>query len=196
MGNAERFPSGGGNRVAISTVTTFPRPWRGRQGGVADRFGREVASVLSCLCEEDQLIRRFPEFTQARLFIGQVYKLRGQYQKAIEQFRQARTVDGDYYLVQTLALAGRTDEARALLADLIEGQPTASVNTILPSHLASYYLALGDTDGALDWLERAYDEHWFDISFLRAYPSLKPLHPEPRFQALVEKLGLPDEPAR
>jgi hypothetical protein len=62
-------------------------------------------------------------------------------------------------------------------------------------HFAVVHVGLGETGEALDWLERAYDERDMWMPFLRLYLRLdgmfSPLRNEPRFTALVERVGLP-----
>jgi serine/threonine-protein kinase len=51
-------------------------------------------------------------------------------------------------------------------------------------------LALGDVQGALDLLEQAMDERAFTMMFIGIYPPWRALAREPRFQALLSKLGI------
>ena len=59
------------------------------------------------------------------------------------------------------------------------------------------YLALGDVDTALEWLERAVELGLGagPISLL-VWPTYDSLRDEPRFQALVRRMGFPSEVAR
>jgi hypothetical protein len=50
---------------------------------------------------------------------------------------------------------------------------------------------LGDNAQALDWLERAYEEHDLNMVFLNAFPELDRLRTNPRFQTLVRRVGIP-----
>jgi len=52
------------------------------------------------------------------------------------------------------------------------------------------YVALGDKEKALDWLERAYDQNAWAVYVIKAEPMFDPLRGEPRFEALVKKMGL------
>ncbi|HEX2520981.1 MAG TPA: hypothetical protein VHP35_02585, partial [Terriglobia bacterium] len=45
-------------------------------------------------------------------------------------------------------------------------------------------------DQALDWLEKACEERECTLAYLKIYPTYEPLHSQPRFQALLSKLGL------
>jgi len=48
----------------------------------------------------------------------------------------------------------------------------------------------GDADGAFEWLERAYAQRDGGITLLLGDPFLKALHDDPRWEALLEKVGL------
>jgi hypothetical protein len=52
------------------------------------------------------------------------------------------------------------------------------------------YAGLGETQGALDWLERAYDQRTWSLYLLKVEPMYDNLRGEARFQALVRKMRL------
>jgi hypothetical protein len=53
-------------------------------------------------------------------------------------------------------------------------------------------LAIGNKDEALRWLEQSYaDRDGANLSWINVEPILEPLHGEPRFQALVQKIIAP-----
>jgi len=54
-----------------------------------------------------------------------------------------------------------------------------------------HYLMAGDRARALDWLETAYAERDPQMLFIGVNPVLSPLRAEPRFQALLRKMNLP-----
>jgi hypothetical protein len=53
------------------------------------------------------------------------------------------------------------------------------------------YSALEENERAVDALERARDEHSFQLMFLRTDPSFDVLHDDPRFLKLVKQIGFP-----
>jgi len=61
---------------------------------------------------------------------------------------------------------------------------------VSPFSLALVKLDLGDRKGALDALERAYEERDGFLVHVGVDPRLEPLHEEPRFRKLLGKLGL------
>ena len=59
-----------------------------------------------------------------------------------------------------------------------------------PFEIAYLCVRLGRTDQAIEYLHRAYEQRSPELSSLNALPTLQPLHGDPRFQALLVKLGL------
>ena len=51
------------------------------------------------------------------------------------------------------------------------------------------YVALGDTDQAVIWLNKGYEERFNPSVLLR--PGFDPLRSDPRFGDLVSRIGLP-----
>jgi hypothetical protein len=51
------------------------------------------------------------------------------------------------------------------------------------------YASLGEADKAMNWLEKSFDERFNPGVLLR--PGFDPLRPDPRFQDLVHRIGLP-----
>ena len=58
-----------------------------------------------------------------------------------------------------------------------------------PLSIAVIYVGLGDKDHAFDWLDKAYAERSSWMSWLKVDPRLDSLRSDPRFDALVRKVG-------
>jgi hypothetical protein len=87
-----------------------------------------------------------------------------------------------------LAVAGRRAEARAVLDGL---RQLSSSRYVSPYSVALVYAGLGDRDQALAWLDRAYDERSDYMVYLSLEPMLDSLRSDPRFDALVRRVGVP-----
>jgi hypothetical protein len=66
-----------------------------------------------------------------------------------------------------------------------------SAGNIGPFEAAATYLYAGDADKAMPWLEKAVEARSFGVSFLVADPAFDSLRSDPRFIALLKKMGLP-----
>ena len=52
-------------------------------------------------------------------------------------------------------------------------------------------MALGETDQALEWLEKGYEQHASGMWGLKAYPMFDPLRSDLRFQNLLRCMNFP-----
>lgn len=53
--------------------------------------------------------------------------------------------------------------------------------------LAIVHMGLGETDRALDWLEKGCDRHE-GLGVLNVHPLYEPLRPHPRFQNILRRM--------
>jgi TolB-like protein/tetratricopeptide (TPR) repeat protein len=85
------------------------------------------------------------------------------------------------------AISGRQAEARALLKDLSSQADTTDVTFFA----ALICAGLEDKDAALTWLERAVEKRSGSVRYLKIDPRLAGLRKEPRYERLMERVGLP-----
>lgn len=120
--------------------------------------------------------------------LGDVLRMSGHPAAALEEYALEPEEDSRL-LGQALALKalGREQEADAALTAL-----EAGYKDVDGYEIACIYVSRGDFDQAFTWLERAYDEHDQSLTTLKVDPSLKPLVGDPRYQALLRKMKLPE----
>jgi hypothetical protein len=84
-----------------------------------------------------------------------------------------------------LARGGRTDEARQILAALLDRARRTNGGAY---EVATVFAGLGDNDQAFTWLEKAIDERSvaLDVSPI----VLETLSADPRFNSLRRRMGL------
>jgi len=134
-----------------------------------------------------------PTSFYAHYNLGIVLQLTGDLSGAIAEYEKAKQL-GDNTLVSTLcaaakAYAGDKDAALRMLSDLDKISQHREVVGYLRVLL---YLSLNNKDEALRWLEQGFKERdGSNISWIKVDPLLDPLHGDPRFESLVQKVVAP-----
>jgi hypothetical protein len=91
-------------------------------------------------------------------------------------------------LAHTLAAAGKTESALRILDDL---NKLSRQKYVSPYFLAGIHIGLGEDDRAIEYLEKAYEDHSHWLIYLPMDPSMDALRHNARFQVLARRLGLP-----
>ena len=132
-----------------------------------------------------------PQLVLSRRELGLVLAEQGKFDEAIRLLRAAVPLSDDAealtYLGIACAMAGRIDEARAVLGELRERSRRRYVS---PLNLAAVLGHLGERDEAFEYLERSFQERSGLMMFLKSYPIVDPLRNDPRFDALLRRMGL------
>ena len=89
-------------------------------------------------------------------------------------------------VVELLGLAGKVEEARAVLAELTQLSPHTCC---VPSQsVAIVHTGLGEYDLAFEWLEKALAERDPGLMYLKVQPAWEPLRDDPRFADLISRI--------
>ena len=87
------------------------------------------------------------------------------------------------------ARLGQRDEARRILQQLAQ----ASKERYMPAlAFAIVHLGLGENDETLAWLEKAYEERFNRLAYLRREGMWQPMRQNPRFPDLLRRINLPE----
>ena len=132
-----------------------------------------------------------PNFAPAHLDVGLACLALGRSDEAIAEFQKVRELvgSGPYGLAglgYAYAQIGRKSEAEQILRELLQ---FLEQGYAVSYDIAGVYLGLKDKDKALDWLEKAYEERSID-RFAYMHPVWDELHSDPRFTAIMRKMGL------
>ena len=129
-----------------------------------------------------------PYFTLGREILVHAYLALARHEDALREVRRAVEVGGrrDRALnAYVHATQGRAAEARAILAELEAPDELPHA----PSCQVAYaYVALGDMDTAIRWIERAFEERDPHLNGLATIPAYEPLWSDARYPALVARL--------
>ncbi len=61
---------------------------------------------------------------------------------------------------------------------------------VMPFYIAKGYESLGDREEAIAWLERAYEDHSWDLVFLNVDPFWDDIRSDPRVANLLRRIHL------
>ena len=152
----------------------------------ARQYDRAIGQALETL-ELDT------SFLPARLHLGLAYLQLGDHDNAVHHLESVVQIAGRTPcmlapLGTAYAAAERVDDANGVLGEIEALSPIMYVS---PRVVAAIYAWLGQPEVALDWLDRAYDQHAPLMAFVNVDPVWDPLRAEPRFDAIVDKMNFP-----
>src|SRR5881398_3496155 len=157
----------------------------------------DVGTVLTSARRYDEAIEQLrktlemdPSFYYAHYHLGEALEMKGLNEDAVAEYQRAIALNDDpvpqALLGHLYAKLGRKDEARRILQRL---RDSPKERYVTPYLFAMIHLGLGEKDRAIDFLEKTYeDRDGYSIAFIKVDPFLDPLHGDPRFEALVQKV--------
>ena len=145
------------------------------------RVGRSQEAIA--LLQE--AIQLNPDFPQAHERLGNIYVTLRSFDKALEQFSGPDQLIRRLYV---LALAGHGAIAQRDLGEFLKLPPSRRPGAEMG--IAAVYLALGDREAALSWLETAYRERNPQLMFLNVDERFSTLRSEPGFRDLLRRVRL------
>jgi tetratricopeptide (TPR) repeat protein len=148
----------------------------------------------------EQAIKQFretlelqPDQPQAHWLLGQALVLVGRHQEGIQEIEGALTLSRTSMDLAALGwaygIAGREQDARRVLRTL---QERSRKEYVRPYVFAKVHCGLGDPDTAFDWLDKACRERDSKLAFIKTDETMASLRSDPRFGALLRKMGFPE----
>lgn len=124
---------------------------------------------LAILGRSDEAIREIemaPIFPGTHWVLGMSYLEKGMFKEALAEFQAENEITLQKF------------------QDKIKGLPFS------PSALSVMYLQLDDRDKAIVYLEKAFEarDNW--LRYIKVMPLNDPIRDDPRFQAVLKKMGL------
>jgi tetratricopeptide (TPR) repeat protein len=135
-----------------------------------------------------------PHYADAIINIGRAYEQMGMFPQAQQAYQSILAfAPHDPVLLALVghlyAVTGRQAAAREIISQL--QQMTANKDRYVPSvYVALIYIGLGEKNQAFAWLDKAYAERCEYLVYLPTEPMADPLRNDPRFNILLERLGL------
>jgi eukaryotic-like serine/threonine-protein kinase len=132
-----------------------------------------------------------PNFYYSESSLGVAYREKGMFAEAVAEYLRLQRAMGGQPLMGlaiTYARMGKTADARNILNELLKRSERQYVS---PDEIALVYASLGEKDQAFVWLDRAYDARSaFLITRILGCSNYDPLRSDPRFDALLRKIGI------
>jgi len=156
----------------------------------------EVADALlandrgdEALAQLEKLRSLRPPLNRAGLIAAECYEQKQMWPEAIAEIRRI-TVNGgprgQAYLGYVLGRGGRTEEARRILAEMLDRSRRTHGGAF---DVALVYIGLADNDQAFAWLNKAVDDR--SLGFEWMHTTVADLQRDPRFEKLGRRIGLP-----
>jgi tetratricopeptide (TPR) repeat protein len=121
--------------------------------------------------------------------LGQALERVGDLPGAIAEYEKSTQLDDDPLPLGLLGAAkAKAGDRVAAIAIFNRLQEIAKQRYVPDYSFALIQLALGQKNEATKWLQSSYAKHQPDLNWIRVDPDLQPLHGDPRYEALAEKI--------
>jgi serine/threonine-protein kinase len=160
-----------------------------RDNAVVHYYKRDFDTALE---QADRAIEQHPHFPAVYWTLGLIQEQIGDFDESIAAYQRALQLSPKSPRIQgalsrTLAIAGKREEARRILQELLG---LAARRYVSPFELASINFALQEHEEGYRWLEKAFQDRCFELISIRVDPKFDALRRDSRFIALVSQLGL------
>ncbi len=163
----------------------FTHPWG---LGYAYLQARQIDAAINDLRMRDQ---SYPEDLGTYFYLSESYWLKGMGKESAEVLEKALELAGDPEKAEAIHRAFRRGGQRAVAQWRVEDvKSRARKEYVSAFDVAKQYAYLGDKNATLKSLELAYHARSPWLILIQTEPIFDFLHSEPRYQALVRKVGL------
>jgi tetratricopeptide (TPR) repeat protein len=157
--------------------------------GLSHYYGRSYDDAIAAF---DKALEMNSKFPLALFDKGLALVQKKNFKEALQNFDQALAIrpndaGGIAQRAHAYAVAGRRQDALAAIAQL---EKLSGERYVSPYTFALVYAGLRDSNSALSYLDRGFNEHTSPMVFVNVEPAFDPIRQEPRFRALVNRMGL------
>ena len=185
MGRCEEAVAGGRRALELDPLSALTARYAAASFLYCGRYDEAIEHYTRAVTIE-------PEDPLSHHNLGLAYIQKGMFEIGLQEMEKGfgeHSNQGEADLAYAYAKVGKHDELKRLLTELLS---KVDNNHDLAIAVASAYSNLGDRENALDWLERAYKEHLASLVYISNNFAFENIDQEPRFKALLKKIGFPD----
>jgi TolB-like protein/DNA-binding winged helix-turn-helix (wHTH) protein/Flp pilus assembly protein TadD len=179
LGNLDEAVKLGEQAVALDPLDTISRLQLGYVLYVASRYDQAQAELQKSLDLN-------PQAAFVHVTLGKILIAEAKPQQALAEIEKE---PNDWERLTALALVyhtlGREQDSNAALASLIAKHDTDSAYQI-----AEVYAFRGESDKAIEWLERAYEQRDAGLPESKTDPILKALRHDPRYTEIIKRMHM------
>lgn len=155
-------------------------------GGYPFYYSRQYERAARCFAE---VIVTDADYSMAHFRLGLTYAQQKNYEQAIVELQKTISLSNDRDSIAALGyiqgLAGNRAAAEDALSELARREQRGFVSAYARVLI---YSGLNETETALDWLTKAYEERSYWLIYLKVDPVLDVLRSNSRFVALEQKI--------
>ncbi len=163
-------------------------------------INRIYADILVAARRYDEAIQQFkktidldPNFPTTHFFLARAYDAKGMYEKLAEYTILTNLgVYRDEDLAEVKQAYAKSGWRGFLQASLAQFMKQNEKNPVPPFVIAGLHARLGNNDEAIKWLQKGYNERDFRLTYISVAWEFDGLRSDPRFVALLKKIGLPE----
>ena len=156
------------------------------QNALEGQFLLYAGQVDDALAQLRRMSDLEPKFWMPHMIAAGAYIEKGMFVEAIAEAEKERELSGhNVYPLAAYALAksGKREEARSLLTELSQSKNAS------PYNVALLYNALDESDDAMNWLEKAFQQRDPKMTSLKVEPKWNNLRTEARFIQLMTRMN-------
>jgi tetratricopeptide (TPR) repeat protein len=156
------------------------------------RFHLYARDYDSAIAQSKKTMEMAPEYFLSYLDVGTAHLAKGDPEEALKCFQHGQSLKSavrsyDALIVRALAAMGQREEADAIMQRL---EDESKQQYVRQEVMAMGYAALGDVARAFACLDRALAERSAGLVYVHIDPGFDPLRGDPRFAALVGRVGV------
>jgi eukaryotic-like serine/threonine-protein kinase len=157
-------------------------------------FARRYPEAIDAL---RQAVELDPNYVWAHVRLGEAYENAGRHAEAVAQTRTTLAVMAHMHVARGAKVIEAhlyaADGKRAKALKVLEEVRDSAERTPMDAYaMSQVYAALGEKGEAMRWLEQAYRDRVNFVAFAGVDPWFDPLRPDPRFQDLLRRVGIPE----
>ncbi len=153
----------------------------------------ELGRYDDAIAQLQKVLRTDPNFPHAHGILSEAFHQKRMYEEALAEAKKFFALLGDSEVAEALDRGygqGGYAGAMRLAAETLAARSKRTY--VQPTKVAHLYAYAGEKDRALDWLEKAYQEHNSQLVYLNMHIFWDSLRDDPRFQSLLRRMNFPD----